>query len=182
MAGQLSLAASLLDPGARSPAEASRAVTQLVRDGIGLRRKLEARVARAALSSTDPRLICEAAVELHEVVRQVTRVVRCREWLRLEAPPAELRDLEIMGGRSVRLVAEIVSRLGRPGAWLTPPADAWLMKADAVELYDRGVAATFADSLDPLEVLRRKALYDLLLGVVLSSDGALTALHAASLP
>jgi hypothetical protein len=55
------------------------------------------------------------------------------------------------------------------------------MKAKAEELYDRGVAAVFTEPLDPLEVLRRKALYDLLLGVVLGSDRALETLGAASL-
>jgi hypothetical protein len=182
MADQLSLASSLLDAGARSPADAARAVTQLIRDGIGLRRKLEARVARAASPSTDPRLICEAASELHEVVRRVTRVVRCREWLRLDVLPAELRDLETIGARSVRRVAEMVGGLGRPGGWLAGLAAARPMKPEAEELYDRGVTAVFAGSLDPLEVLRRKALYDLLLGVVLGSDRALEALQAASLP
>jgi hypothetical protein len=58
MAEQVSLASTLLDTSARPPAEASRAVTQLMRNGVGLRRKLETRIARAGLHSTDPRLIC----------------------------------------------------------------------------------------------------------------------------
>jgi hypothetical protein len=181
-AEQVSLASSLLDAGARSPAEASRAVTQLIRDGIGLRRKLETRLARAGVHSTDPRLICEAASELLEVVRQVARVVRCREWLRLDATPAEVRDPEAMGVRSVRLLAGTVKGLGGSGEWLAGPAAARPMKAEAEELYDKGVAAIFAEPLDPLGVLRRRALYDLLLGVVLGSDRALEALQTAYLP
>ena len=182
MAEQLSLASSLLEMSARSPAEASRAVTQLIRNGVGLRRKLESRIARAGVHSTDPRLICEAASEVLEVVRLVARVVRGREWLRLDATPAEVRDLEAMGVRSVRLLAAAVRGLGRSGGWLTGPAAAQPMKAEAEELYDKGVAAIFAEPLDPLEVLRRRALYDLLLGVVSGSDRALEALQTAYLP
>jgi hypothetical protein len=182
MAEQVSLASSLLNTSARSPAEASRAVTQLIRDVIGLRRKLETRIAKAGVHSTDPRLICEASSELLEVVRLVARVVRCREWLRLEATPVEVRDLEAMAVRSVRLVAGAVRALESSGGWLGGPVAAQPMKAEAEELYERGVAAIFAEPLDPLEVLRRKALYDLLLGVVLGSDGALEVLQTAYLP
>jgi len=182
IAEQVNLLASLLDASGRSPAEASRAVTQLLRDCIGLRRRLEARVTRAAVHSTDPRLICEAASELLEVVRLAARLVRCREWLRLAVSPAEIRELEALGLRSVRLVAGTVKELGRSGGWLGGRAAAQPMKAEAEELYERGVAAIFAEPLDPLEVLRCKTLYDLLLGVVLGSDRAVKALQAASLP
>jgi hypothetical protein len=107
-------------------------------------------------------------------------VVRCRGWLRLDATPTELRELEAMGVRSVRMVAETARALGSsgglPGPELTQP-----MKAQAEELYDKGVAEVFTEVLDPLEVLRRKALYDLLLGVVLGSDRAVEALRTASL-
>lgn len=178
---QVGLASSLLNGSERPPA-ASRVATQLLRDGIGLRRKLETRIARAGVHSTDPRLICEAASELLEVVRLVARVVRCREWLRLDTIPAEVRDLEAIAVRSVRSVADAVSALGRSGGWLAVPAAAHPMKAEAEELYDRGVAALFAEPLAPLEVLRRRALYDLLLGVVVGSDRALEALQTAYLP
>lgn len=181
MAEQVSLASSLLDTSARPPANVSQAVTQLSRHVAGLRRKLETRIARAGLHSTDPRLLCEAASELSEVVRLVARVVRCREWLRLDATPAEVRDLEAMGVRSVQSVAGAARALGSPGGWLAGLEAAQPMKAKAEELYDRGVAAVFTEPLDPLEVLRRKALYDLLLGVVLGSDRALETLGAASL-
>lgn len=179
---QVGLASSLLDASERPPADASRAATQLMRDGIGLRRKLETRIARAGVHSTDPRLICEAGSELLEVVRLVARVVRCREWLRLVAIPAEVRDLEAIAVRSVRSVADAVRALGSSGGRLAVPAAAHPMKAEAEELYDRGVAALFTEPLDPLEVLRRRALYDLLLGVVVGSDRALEALQTAYLP
>jgi hypothetical protein len=179
MAEQVSLASSLLEAGARPPADASRAVTQLLRQVAGLRRKLEIRIARAGLHSTDPRLICEAASELSEVVRLVARVVRCREWLRLNATPPELRALEAMGVRSVLRVAGTARALGsREG--LDAPEIAQT-KAEAEELYDRGVAAAFTETLEPLEALRRKALYDVLLAVVLGSERALDALWNASL-
>jgi hypothetical protein len=180
MAEQVSLASSLLGTSARPPAEASRAITQLMRNGIGLRRKLETRIARAGLHSTDPRLICEVASELIEVVRLVARVVRCREWLRLDATPAEVRDLEATGVRSVQLVAATVRAMGSSPGWLAGPVAARPMQAEAEELYDRGVAGLFAEPMDPLEVVRRKALYDLLLGVVVGSDRAMEVLQAAS--
>ncbi|MBA3761593.1 MAG: hypothetical protein H0X07_13795, partial [Gemmatimonadales bacterium] len=104
------------------------------------------------------------------------------EWLRLVAIPAEVRDLEAIAVRSVRSVADAVRALGSSGGRLAVPAAAHPMKAEAEELYDRGVAALFAEPLDPLEVLRRRALYDLLLGVVVGSDRALEALQTAYLP
>lgn len=82
--------------------------------------------------------------------------------------------------RSVRRVAEAVRAMRSSRGWLTGPVAARPMQAEAEELYNRGVAALFAEPLDPLELLRRKALYDLLLGVVLGSDRALEALQTAS--
>jgi hypothetical protein len=114
-------------------------------------------------------------------VRLVARVVRCREWLPLDATPAKLGELEAMGVRSVRLVAGTARALGSSGGWLTGPEVAQPMRAEAEELYDRGVASVFTESLDPLEVLRRKAVYEVLLGLVLGSDKALQALQTASL-
>jgi len=55
------------------------------------------------------------------------------------------------------------------------------MEAGAEELYDRGVGRLFRGSLDPVEVLRRKAMYDVLLDLVLGSERALEALQTASL-
>lgn len=181
LADLLDAASSLLGPNSRPPADAARAVHHLGQQGIGLRRKLETRVARARVHATDPRLICEAASELIEVVRLVARVVRCREWLPLDATPAELDDLEAMCVRSVRLVAGSARALGSSGGWLAGAEVAQPMRAEAEELYDRGLAAVFTESLDPLEVLRRKAVYEVLLGLVIGSDKALEALQTASL-
>lgn len=87
-----------------------------------------------------------------------------------------------MGLPSVRLVADTVKGLGRPGGWLGGPADSPPMKGEAEELYDRGVAGIFAEPMDPVELLRRKALYDLLLGLLLSCDRALETVRTAYLP
>lgn len=183
IADQLDAASSLLGPNSQPPADAARAVRDLGHHAIGLRRRLETRLAiSAGVHTTDPRLMCEAASELIEVVRLVARVVRCREWLRLDGTPPEIRELEAMSMRSVQLVAGTARALGSPGGWLSGLEVAQPMKAEAEELYERGVAAAFAGSLDPLELLRRKTLYDLLLGVVLGSDRALEAVQAASLP
>jgi len=181
IADQLDAASSLLGPNSRAPADAARAVRHLAHQAIGLRRKLETRLAKAGVHSTDPLLICEAASELIAVVRLVARVVRCREWLRLDATPPEVRELEAMGVRSVQLVARTARALGSSGGWLAGPEVAQPLKAEAEELYDRGVGTLFTESLDPLEVLRRKAVCDVLLSLVLGSDKALDALQTASL-
>jgi hypothetical protein len=55
------------------------------------------------------------------------------------------------------------------------------MKGEAEELYEKGVAAIFAEPLDPVELLRRKALYDLLLGLVFSCEKALETVRTAYL-
>ena len=86
-----------------------------------------------------------------------------------------------MGVRSVQLVARTARALGSSGGWLAGPEVAQPLKAEAEELYDRGVGTLFTESLDPLEVLRRKAVCDVLLSLVLGSDKALDALQTASL-
>ena len=51
---QVRVAASLLDASTRPPADASRAATQLIRDGLELRRKLEKRIARVGYTRRIP--------------------------------------------------------------------------------------------------------------------------------
>lgn len=181
IADQLDAASSLIGPDSRPAVDAAHGVRRLGHQAVALRRKLETQLARAGAHTTDPRLICEAAAELLEVMRLVRRVVRCREWLRLEATPAELGDLEAMARRRVQLVAATARALGNSGRWPDGSDVGHPMNAEAEELYDRGMAAAFSEALDPLDVLRRKAVYDLMLGVVLGSDRALEAMQAASL-
>lgn len=172
-------ASLLLYPNLRLSKGASGEVTRLGLETIGLRRRLETRLAKAGVYSIDPRLICEAASEMVQVVRLTARVVRCREWLRLEAPPAEALELEAAAGQSVQLVAESARELANSGGWRAEPEDADF-KERSEELYNRGVARAFAEFPDPVDILRLKAAYDCLLSVVLASDRALEALDNAS--
>lgn len=133
------------------------------------------------MHSIDPRLICEAAAEMVQVVRLIARVVRCREWLRLETPPAEAEELEAAAGRAGQLVAESARELAASGGRLSRADGADSIKGPAEELYNRGVARAFAEIPDPLDVLRQKTFYDILLSVVVGSDRALEALREASL-
>lgn len=181
IADQLGAASSLLSPGSRSSADASVRLRALTQQTAGLRRKLEARLARVGAPPVDPRLTSEAAAELCAVVRLVSRVVRCREWLRLDPVPAELAELQAVGLRRVAVLAEAAGTLGNSGRWLRTPVVVQPMEVGAEELYDRGVGRLFEGSLDPVEVLRRKAMYDVLLDLVLGSERALEALQSASL-
>ena len=181
IADQLDAASSMLGPGARASGETALGLRGLNHQAAGLRRKLETRLARAGAHLVDPRLTSDAAAELCEVVRLVSRVVRCREWLRLEAVTPELAELQAMAVGRVEVLAETARTLGSSGRWLNGPVVVQPMTAEAEELYDRGVGALFTGSLDPVEVLRRKAVYDVLLELVLGSDRALEALQTASL-
>ena len=180
IADQLGAASALLSPGARASAETALGLQGLRHQATGLRRKLEPRLARAGAHLVDPRLTSEAAAELCKVVRLVSRVVRCREWIRLDAVPAELAELQAMAVRRVEALGEAARTLGSSGRWLGGPMVAAPMKAEAEEPYDRGVGRLFTGSLDPVEVLRQKAVYDVLLELVLGSDRALEALQTAS--
>lgn len=181
IAAQLDAASSLLSPASRASADTAMGLRDLSHHITGLRRKLEIRLARAGAHLVDPRLTWEAAAELCEVVRLVSRVVRSREWLRLDAVPAELAELQAMAERRVAVLAETARKLGSAGGWLSGLVVVQPIKAEAQELYDRGVGRLFTGSLDPVEVLRRKAVYDVLLDLVLGSDRALEALQTASL-
>jgi hypothetical protein len=174
-------ASLLLSPNLRLSRGAAGEVTSLGHEAIGLRRSLESRLARAAAHSVDPRLICEAATEMVQVVRLIARVVRCREWLRLDPSPAEAVELETAAGQVGELVAESARELAISGGWLAEPGGADSIKRGAEELYNRGVARAFVEFPDPLDVLRQKTLYDALLSVVVGSDMALEALRNASL-
>ena len=177
---KLSAASLLLYPRLHQSSEASREVTGLAHEAIGFRRRLEARLARG-VHVIDSRLICEAASEMVQVVRLIARVVRCREWLRLDAPPAEVLELEGAAARSGQLVAESALTLATSGKWLGEPHDSDFSRGWAEELYNRGVARAFAEFPDPIEVLRQRAHYDALFNVVLGSDRALEAVRNASL-
>jgi hypothetical protein len=179
IADQLDAACSLLGTSSQ-PADAAQRARHLAHQAVGLRQKLEARLARAGAHMTDPRLICQAAAELIEVMRLVGRVIRGRQWLRGDAGPAELVELDAMAVRRVQLVATTAWALGTSGRCHDGPEAGHPMRAEAQELYARGMAAAFAQAPDPVEVLRRKAVYELLLGVVLGSDRALEAMQAAS--
>ena len=173
-------ASLLLYPNLRFSSGASGEVARLGHEAIDFRRKLEIRLARAGLHLVDPRLICEAASEMVQVMRLVARVVRCREWLSLKTAPAEALELEAAAGRGVRLVAESAREFATSGRWPAEPEGGESIKARAEDLYNRGVERAFAEVPDPLDVLRQKTLYDALVSVVLGSDRALEALENVS--
>jgi hypothetical protein len=173
-------ASLLLYPNLRLSQGASSEVTRLCHETIDLRRRLETRLARAGVHSIDARLICEAASEMVQVVRLIARVVRCREWLRLETLPSEALELEAAAGRSVQLVAESARELAGSEGWRAEPEGDESSKQQLEELYNRGVTRAFAEFPDPVDVLRLKTAYDCLLSVVLGSDRALEALENAS--
>lgn len=177
---KIGAASLLLNPDRNSSGDGALYLTGIGHEVTDLRRKLESRLARAGVHVVDPRLICEAASEMAQVMRLIGRVVRCRAWLRLEATPAEARELEAVAGQGVRLVAESARELTTSGAQLVEPEDAGSIKGRAEELYNRGVARSFAEFPDPLDVLRLKTLYDILLSVVIGSDRALEALRNVS--
>lgn len=174
-------ASLLLSPDRRVSQGAAVKAMRLGNEAIELRRGLESRLARAGVHTIDPRLICEAATEMVQVVRLIARVIRCRDWLRLDAPPVEALELEAAAGRMGQLVAEAGRELAISGDWLVEADDADSIKSGAEELYNRGVARAFVGFPDPLDVLRQKTLYDALFGVVIASDKALECLREASL-
>lgn len=78
-------------------------------------------------------------------------------------------------GLGAQLVADSALQLASTGT-LTPDSGD-VIRSRAEELYSRGLVRAFAD---PLEVLRRRTLYDGMLGVVIGSDSALASLREAS--
>ena len=170
--------ALLLYPNRHAPTDASRKVTLIGHEASDRRRQLESRLAKAGVHVTDPRLVCEAASEMLEVMRLIGRVIRCREWLGLADAPEAL-ELEGTAGLGAQHVAEGARELAGMGTltWVDGGAS---MRIRAEELYARGVARAF-ESADALDVLRQKTLYDALLGVVIGSDRALEALRDASI-
>ena len=176
---QVSAASLLLYPGLGAR-DASREVRELERAAADIRRRLEARLARAGVHLIDPRLICEAASEMVRIIRLIARIVDCREWLRLETAPAEALELEAVAARGVQLVAEFARKYATFRGSPVEPEGADLIKRRAGELYHRGVARAFGGFPDPLDVLRQKTLYDALLGIVAGSDRALESLRNAS--
>jgi hypothetical protein len=136
------------------------------------------RLAKAAMTTTDPRLLSEAATEIVQLVRLIARVVRCREWLRL-GDPVEAAGLQAAAAHGAQLVADSALQLASTGV-LTQSDSGDAIKSRAEELYSRGLERTFRQCPDPLDVLRQRTLYDGLLGVVIGSDSALAALRDAS--
>ena len=170
--------ALLLYPNRHSPTDASRKVALIGHQASDRRRQLESRLSKAGVHLTDPRLICEAASEMLEVMRLIGRVIRCREWLSLTDAPEAL-ELQGTAGLGAQHVAERARELANTGS-LTADYGSASMRIRAEELYARGVARAF-ESADALDVLRQKTLYDALLGVVIASDRALEALRDASI-
>lgn len=180
IAEQVQGASALLHPNGTLPSGAVRAVGDMRHRAIRSRQTLEIRLARSGVHSTDPRLIYQAASEMVELVRRVARVVRCRDYLRSGSPPAAVRDLEAIASRGVQLVAEHARELARSGRARRSPDGVKSLMVPAEELYHRGIAGVFNEALDPLEIFRLHALYDVLLAVVVCCEKALKALRDAS--
>lgn len=180
LAEQLNTASHLLYPNLRPPADATREVTDLGHLAIGLRRELESRLARAPVHPIDPRLLCDAASEMVEVMRLIMRVIRCRAWLGLEAVPGRALELEAVAGQGVQLVAESARELATSGASVVDLRRRESIRRRAEELYNQGISQIFAGSPDPLEVLRQKTFFEALFNLVIGGDRALDALKNAS--
>ena len=176
----VSAASRMLNPNLRPPADAPRELNGLEHEAIRLRRELENRLARAGVHLSDPRLVCDAASEMVEVMRLITRAVRCRAWLGLDPVPAEVLELEAVAGQGVQLVALAARRLATSGAQRVDRELTESIKRRAEELYSRGVSRAFADSPDPLDVLRQKTVYDALLSLITGCNRALESLRDAS--
>ena len=171
-------ASRLLDPNTSWCNATSLEVARLGHEVTGWRRRFETRLARAGFQSTDPRLLSEAATEMVQLIRLIARVVRCREWLRV-GDPIEAVELHSAAGLAAQLVADSALQLASTGV-LTGSDSGDVIKSRAEELYSRGLQRAFAESADPLDVLRHRTLYDGLLGVVIGSDSALASLRDAS--
>ena len=180
LAEHLDTASHLLYPNLPPPAEATREVTDLGDRAIGLRRELETRLARAAVHRIDPRLLCDAASEMVEVMRLITRVIRCRAWLGLETVPGRVLELEAIAGQGVQLVAESARELATSGAPVVDLGRRESIRRRAEELYNQGVSQIFAGNPDPLEVLRQKTFFEALFNLVIGGDRALEVLKNAS--
>lgn len=170
----------MLNPNLRPPADAPRELNGLQHEAIRLRRELESRLARAGVHLSDPRLVCDAASEMVEVMRLITRAVRCRAWLGLDPIPAEVLELEAVAGQGVQLVAVAARRLATSGAQRVDHELKESIKRRAEELYSRGVSRAFTDFSDPLDVLRQKTLYDAMLSLIAGSGRALESLTNVS--
>jgi hypothetical protein len=178
MSDNVAAASRLLGPNASFSNATSLEVARLGREVTSWRRRLEMRLAKAAMTTTDPRLLSEAATEIVQLVRLIARVVRCREWLRL-GDPVEAAGLQAAAAHGAQLVADSALQLASTGV-LTQSDSGDAIKSRAEELYSRGLERAFGQCPDPLDVLRQRTLYDGLLGVVIGSDSALAALRDAS--
>jgi hypothetical protein len=116
-----------------------------------------------------------------EVMRLITRVIRCRAWLGLETAPGGALELEAVAGQGVQLVAESARELATSGASVVDLGRRESIRRRAEELYNQGISQIFAGSPDPLDALRQKTLFETLFNLVISSDRALEALKNASI-
>ena len=179
MSASVGAAARFLHPASAKSANASLTLVELGHEIAGSRRRLQTRLTRAGFHTIDPRLLCDAATEMVEVVRLIARAVRCREWLLL-SDPDEAQELQSLAGLGAQLVAESALELASTGAVAGPSEAGDSLKTRAVLLYDQGIGRAFGECVDPLDVLRQRTLYDALLAVVIGSGSALAALRDAS--
>jgi hypothetical protein len=179
MSASVGAAARFLHPASAKFADASLRLVELRHEIAGSSRRLQTRLARVGFHTIDPRLLCDAATEMVEVVRLIARAIRCREWLPL-SDPDEVQELQSTAGLGAQLVAESALELALTGAVAGSSEAVDSIKTRAAMLYDQGIGRAFGECEDPLDVLRQRTLDDALFAVVTGSESALAALRDAS--